>query len=361
MTEHEALMALNAVPGLSGAVLRKLLDAFGSARSILAVDEEALLAEGLTVKQAVNLKHFPKEPFLDQEQGLLRSLGAGVMTINDAVYSPLLKQIVHPPIVLYYKGDPTVLEGSSIAIVGSRQASPYGINAASMFAASFSRAGINVVSGGALGVDAASHRAVLAAKGITIAVLGSGLNRPYPAVHRVLFDEIADKGLVLSEFPLNTDPLVYHFPRRNRIISGLSIATLIIEAGEKSGSLITADYALEQGRDVYALPGPIGSPCSLGTNRLIKDGAKIALKAEDIIEELGILSVSDGLQEEQRVRITEDEAKIYQLIDQTPLHIDIICSRVSCDIGLLMNQMINLELKGLIRQLPGQYYVRTSI
>ncbi|MBF0490195.1 MAG: DNA-protecting protein DprA, partial [Candidatus Omnitrophica bacterium] len=222
--------------------------------------------------------------------------------------------------------------------------------------------GITVVSGLAHGVDTLAHKGALKAQGLTIAVLGCGFNHIYPRENTKLFEEIAEKGLLVSEYPMNTAPLAYNFPRRNRIISGLSLATVVIEASEKSGALITADFALEQNREVFAVPGNVDSLYSKGTNRLIKEGAKIALSAEEVMEEIGC-TLSSQLNQEvaleiPQIHLSEDEYKIYELIEHNPHHIDIIASRFGADIGTLMSQMLNLELKGVIKQLPGQYYVR---
>jgi DNA processing protein len=246
--------------------------------------------------------------------------------------------------------------------VGSRKASSYGLRIAEEFGFSFSQRGISVVSGGASGVDTASHKGALKAQGQTIAVLGCGLNHVYPRENARLFEEIAQKGLMVSEFPMNTSPLSYNFPRRNRIISGLSLATVVIEAGERSGALITVDNALEQNREVFVVPGNIDSIYSQGTNRLIKEGSKVALSPDDVLQELGfelkIQLAQENKGKEAQINLSEDEYKIYELIDHKPEHIDIISLRCGQGIGALMGQMLNLELKGAIKQLPGQYYVR---
>jgi DNA processing protein len=362
MTPQESLLVLNAIPGLSGEALRKLIAAFGSANQVLEQKENDLLDLGLNPTLVTNIVHFPKDRFLEAEYNYLRNLGAEIMTLEDDDYPSLLKEIKHAPFVLYLKGNRQLLNSTSIALVGARKATTYGLKIAEEFGSCFAQAQITVVSGLAYGIDTASHRGALKAKGATIAVLGCGLNHVYPKENTGLFNEIAKDGLLVSEFPLNTPPLTYNFPRRNRIVSGLSLATIVVEAKERSGALITADFALEQSREVFAVPGDIDNESSKGTNRLIKEGAKIALSVHEVIEELGF-EIQNQIQQENKtssaqIHLSEDEYKIYELLNHEPQHIDIISSHSKADVGALMGQMLNLEIKGAIKQLPGQYYVR---
>lgn len=361
MSSRESLLALNAIPGISGEVLQKLNSVFGDFSEILNQKEESLLEQGLSRNLVTNIVHFPKDKFLQAEYNDLRKIGADFITILDGDYPPLLKQIKHAPLVLYLKGNCRLINSPAIALVGSRKASLYGLKIAEEFSQSFSCSGITVVSGLAHGIDTVSHKGALKNNGLTIAVLGCGLNHIYPKENEALFNDIALKGLIVSEFPLNTAPLTYNFPRRNRIISGLSLATVVVEAHERSGALITADYALEQNREVFAVPGNIDSLSSSGSNRLIKDGAKIALSPQEVLEEIGV-EIKVQLNQEkikERVHLSEEEYKIYEFIHDTPQHIDIISVRTKQSIAFLMGQMLNLELKGVIKQLPGQYYVRS--
>lgn len=362
MTSQQALMVLNAIPGLGASGIKKLMAVFGNANQILQKNYEELLEQGLASSLVTNIVHFPKDKFLEGEYNHLRQKGAQVITIVDEDYPSCLKEIPSAPIVLYIRGKRQMLSSLGIAMVGSRQASFYGMKMAESFARAFAQAGITVISGLARGIDTASHQGCLKAQGATMAVLGCGLNHIYPKENALLLEDIAAKGLLVSEFPMDTAPLMYNFPRRNRIISGLSLATVIIEASPKSGALITADCALEQGRDVFAVPGNIDSVLSEGTNRLIKDGAKIALSAQEVLEELGLeiqAQLEQGKsQEKPRVNLSVEEYKVYEVIDHQPNHIDIIATRCGQEIGLLMSQMLNLELKGVIKQLPGQYYIR---
>ena len=309
-----------------------------------------------------NIVHFPKDKFLEGEYNLLRQKDIEVITIADEDYPYSLKQIDCAPIVLYIKGNRGILKSAGVALVGSRKASFYGLKIAEEFARTFAQAGITVVSGLAYGIDTASHQGCLKAKGNTVAVLGCGLNHVYPKENVQLFQDIADKGLLISEFPMDTAPLTYNFPRRNRIISGLSLATVIVEAAPKSGALITADYALQQHKEVFVVPGNIDSIYSQGANRLIKDGALMALSAQEVLEELG-LEIKKQLEQERvqdkgHIDLPLDEYKIYEFIEHQPSHIDVIAARSKEDVGALMAKIVYLELKGIIKQLPGQYYVR---
>jgi len=361
MTKQEALLVLNAIPGLSGTVLRKLDSVLGNVEEVLNQQESDLLGVGLNPALVTNIIHFPRDKFLTDELACLKQLDATIITIIDDAYPVLLKEIAHPPLVLYVKGNPSLFAQTSIALVGSRKASSYGLKVAEDFSRYIAKAGIQVVSGGAYGIDTSCHQAALKVNGQTTAVLGSGLNQLYPKENIKMFEKIAETGLLVSEFPLNTIPIPYNFPRRNRIISGLSLATIVIEANERSGSLITAEYALDQNREVYAVPGNLDNVYSQGTNRLIKEGAKMALSAKEVLEDLGhqiAEQLNQEASDELKIHLSEEEYKIYQLINQTPQHIDIISSSLGQPLALLMGQMLNLELKGVIKQLPGQYFVR---
>jgi DNA processing protein len=243
-------------------------------------------------------------------------------------------------------------------MVGSRRASTYGLTTTERFAFDLSSRGITVVSGMARGIDTAAHRGALKGGSATIGVLGCGIDVVYPAESRRLFSEMAEQGALLSEFPIATPPLAENFPRRNRIISGLSHGVLVVEAAEGSGSLITAQYALEQGRDVYAVPGNIGYVGSCGTNRLIKDGAKLVTSVEDIMDELpGMQRASAGVTVSQ-IPLAPGEEAVVTLLGQTPCHIDEIIAGSALTVGEVSAMLLRLELKGAVKQLPGKHYVR---
>ena len=363
MTEVQALLVLNAIPGLTGAGIKKLISFFGSPCKVLQQGQENLLDIGLNSNLVTNIVHFPKEKFLEDEFKLMEQKGVECITTLDESYPESLKSIDHAPLVLYLKGDSSLLTLSSIALVGSRKATYYGLKVAREFASTFASTGIGVVSGMASGIDTASHQGALQTKGKTIAVLGCGLNHIYPKENTRLFETIGQEGLLVSEFPMDVAPLSYNFPRRNRIISGLAMATVIVEAAVRSGALITVDYALAQNKDVFVVPGNIDSIYSAGTNLLIKEGAKLALSAQDVLEEVGVTIKAEleteVKKEEIHVSLSVEEYKIYELIEAAPSHIDLISARSEQEIGVLMGQMLNLELKGVIKQLPGQFYVRT--
>lgn len=271
MTEREALIWLHLSADIGVVRFRRLLEHFGSAAGIIK-------AGAIAVREV----DFRREMSRSEKQGIK------IITMLDEGYPALLKQIYDPPLVLYVMGD--LQFDTAVGIVGSRRASFYGLSSAQRLAAGLAASGITVISGLARGVDTAAHRGALGSKGNTIAVLGSGLNNIYPPENEELAYSIAGSGAVISEFPLDTGPFPHNFPRRNRIISGLSMGIVVVEAAENSGALITADFALEQGREVFALPGEANSSTSYGTNNLIKQGAKLVTDVEDILEELNLQS-----------------------------------------------------------------------
>ncbi|HWI54939.1 MAG TPA: DNA-processing protein DprA, partial [Desulfobacteria bacterium] len=259
-----------------------------------------------------------------------------------------------------------VLQSSSFAIVGARKATYYGLSAAESIAGDLSRAGVCVVSGMARGIDAAAHRGALTGAGATAAVLGCGVDVVYPKENKRLMDEIIEKGIVLSEFPPGTSPAAGNFPQRNRIIAGLSQGLMVVEAAEKSGSLITADFALEQGRDVFAVPGLVTSPLNRGAHRLIKQGARLVESAFDILEEMGLnncFSTSENniLAEKPKITVndlTSDERRIYNITSDIPISSEVIIQKSGSSAGDVLSILLTMELKGLITQLPGQLYAR---
>ena len=284
--------------------------------------------------------------------------GIGMITRIQPEFSNLLLQISDIPCILYYCGDISLLNKDSLAIVGARKASFYGLNQAKQLAAELSGHGLVITSGMARGIDSAAHEGALLADGKTIAVLGSGLDIPYPRENIALFKRICEAGLAVSEYPLGTQPIPRNFPIRNRIISGISIGVFVVEAQAKSGSLITCDYALEQGKEVFALPGPVNNPASIGTLRLIQNGAKLVIYAEDILEELGrgfnntLFAQRNG----KTTQIDPEEKGVLSQLYWEPVHIDALIEKLK-NPGLF-TILLNLELKGLIKELPGKYYVR---
>jgi DNA processing protein len=279
-----------------------------------------------------------------------------VITLVDDAYPPLLREIVDPPLALHFRGDVSLLARPAVAIVGSRRASPYGVNAASHLARQIASAGIVIVSGGARGIDAAAHQAALEANGATIAILGTGIDVVYPRSNRRLFRMVEERGLILSEFAPGTPPKRENFPMRNRVISGLARGTLIVEATSRSGSLITARMAAEQGRDVFAVPGSIFSAGSEGTHRLVQYGAKLVHDANDVLEEFpGALRATQTPEIEPESPLAEVLAALSK---DDGTHVDVVATKLRRTPARVAEELLQLELQGWIKALPGARYVR---
>lgn len=297
-----------------------------------------------------------------QELDRLAQKGYGVVTMSDPDYPPLLLQIPDPPPILYVHG---AIENTSrtVAVVGSRNATRYGITITRRLCADLARLGMIVVSGMARGIDTAAHVGALNGKGKTVAVLGSGLECVYPSENRKLFDQIAENGAVVSEFPLLTEPEPYNFPRRNRIISGMSLGVVIVEATKRSGSLITARLAAEQNREVFAVPGSVQSFKSTGTHTLIKQGAKLVEHANDILEEFShVLATGPDTDRpethapEPEPALPSEEALVLDALDVYPVHIDELVRKTGMAAGTLSGILIKLEIKGMVKQSPGKFF-----
>ncbi|HUP50427.1 MAG TPA: DNA-processing protein DprA [Thermoanaerobaculia bacterium] len=288
----------------------------------------------------------------------LRELRESTVTLADGDYPPLLREIIDPPLALHVRGEISIGSAPAVAVVGSRRASPYGVNAARRLAGDLAGAGVTIVSGLALGIDAAAHEAALERGGRTIAVLGTGIDRTYPRSNARLLRRIEREGLVLSEFAPGTPPLPENFPMRNRVISGLTLGTVIVEATTRSGSLITARMAAEQGREVFAVPGSIFSPGAEGTHRLIQYGAKLVHDVDDILDEL------PGHLRSKREKAAEPPEELREVLAiltrEEATHIDEIAARLSRSAGGVAETLLQLELGGWVRALPGARYVRTS-
>ncbi len=375
MTELDALMILNAIPGLSNLRKKKLISHFGSALRILSLTEEDFFGiTDLSSKAIENILHFSKDKFLKDEYNLIASQKVSLLSDKEESYPDLLKKIDDSPILLYVKGNIPKDIYLSISIVGSRRASIAGKIIAEKFAYAFSEYGFAVISGLARGIDTSAHRGALRAKGKTIAVLGSGLNCVYPKENKRLFDMIAASSAVISEFPMQNEPLPYNFPRRNRIISGLSLAVIVVEAAMKSGALITADFALEQGREVFAVPSNIDNPTAQGVNNLIKQGSKMITAPEDVIEDLSanikcyldsmrrkvnqnrLQQVERGLEGPDLNELGLNEKKIFNCIKDNPIHIDELVNQCGLSSSFASSVLLQLELKNKIKQLPGKLF-----
>ncbi|HIJ80814.1 MAG TPA: DNA-protecting protein DprA [Desulfuromonadales bacterium] len=357
-------IGLKAVAGIGNVTFRRLLERFDTPAAALNASPTDLAGvRGVTPAVLSCIRSGEWQAFAEAERQRLASSGARLVTFVSGDYPKSLFEIPDPPPYLYVKGE-LRSAGPSIAIVGSRRATSYGILTTGKLAEALASHGICVVSGMARGVDTAAHKGALQAGGRSIGVLGCGVDTIYPPENRPLFERMAEKGCLISEFPLGTMPLAENFPRRNRIISGLSSGVLVVEAAEKSGSLITAQYALEQGRDVFAVPGNISFATSRGCNRLIKQGAKLVDCVEDILEELeGYSSTAADaplFQPPPRsFALTPKEAAIYELLARSPLHIDDIIARTELTAGEVSSMLLHLELKGAVTALPGTHYAVT--
>jgi DNA processing protein len=344
----------------------RLLRHFGSAESILRAGLKDLLAiPGIreSARSAILGKLTIRPP--EQEWEALNKQGVELVSLNDPDYPVNLAAIPDPPVVLFVLGRVEPRDLVSIAIVGSRAASPMGMTFTERLSAELASFGVTVVSGFALGIDSAAHRGALKGKGRTLAVLGCGLDMDYPRGNDKLKQAIRENGALMTEFPLGTPPAPGHFPMRNRIISGLSLGVVIVEAAHRSGSLITARLALEQGREVFAVPGMARHYRSVGPHKLLKQGAKLVETAEDILEEIRPLIRRSGEARSARGEegspprgeFTPDEAKALEALDQNPQHVDDICRSLRWPAARVMAVLLSLELKGAARQLPGNYFI----
>lgn len=358
-TNRDTIIWLNSI-FISNKTIKILIDYFENIRDIWTVSS----AE---IKKIQGIKDEVKEKILfnrnsDQLKKLLDKLdklGINIVTILDENYPNRLRYIYDNPSVLYYKGDFIEEDKISIAIVGSRKSTSYGKWASDKFSKDLARIGVTVISGMAKGIDTCAHRGALDESGRTIAVLGSGVDVIYPKSNKTLYEDIISHGVVMSEFPIGTKPFASNFPQRNRIISGMSLGVIVIEATEKSGSLITATHALEQGKEVFALPGNINSIFSRGTNGLIKDGAKIVMDIEDILEEVNELKEKMRLLKHEEINyadLSNIELKIVNCLKEKPIHCDNIVYITNLDISTVISTLTILELKGIVKELPGRIY-----
>jgi len=370
-------ISLNMTPGIGPRAATKLLERFGSAEAVFGArrsELEQLRLRPETVESILRREFHEKAA---EELEALRALGGDVLVLDDGTYPALLREIADPPIVLYVKGDwLTCLDAPCVAMVGSRRSSTYGQNSAEMLAKDLASRGVTVISGFARGIDAAAHRGALAGKGRTVAVLGTGLDMIYPKEHKKLAEEIvAGGGCLVTQFPLGTPPLKDNFPYRNRIISGLSLGVLVVEATDRSGSLITARLAMEQNREVYAVPGNITSANSYGTNFLIKSaGAKLVQQWQDVVSEFPkeiaaqilpppLTKDKNGGAPAQAELAPADldkiERQVWRLLaPDEAVHIDAILEQSGLPITEITNALVAMEMRDLIRALPGRHFAK---
>lgn len=357
-------IALNIVPGIGSVVYRNLVSVFKDPRRVFKASRRELeRVEGLGPKLIEAIRDFPLEKQLKSELNMIEKYAVSVLTYRDSEYPRNLLAIYDPPPVLYIRGKLEAGGDLAVAIVGSRMATRHGKNFTEQLARDLAVQGVTVVSGMARGIDSAAHRGALLGRGRTIAVFGCGVDVTYPTESRGLMREIVNSGAVISEFPMGTKPLSFNFPRRNRIISGLAAGVIVVEATRQSGSLITANYALEQGREVFAVPGNVSFPSSQGTNRLIKEGAKLVERVQDVLEEIlpqwKSQNEADRKGEDRpRPALSEDERLIYSLLGDEPVHIDRLITQTRWDASRISRVLLDLELAGLISQLAGKQFVR---
>lgn len=361
MNDFESLVGLNLIPQIGSARLETLLGYFGRPQEIFK-SGRGVLDRLLGCRISESIASFDKCR-LEKDLTQAREAGLEILTLMDPEYPRNLREIPSAPIVLYVRGRINASDSLSLGIVGSRRASFYGLSCADKFAAELSRNNLTIVSGLARGVDTCAHRGALRAGGRTIAVMGSGFNHIYPPENRALVEEIPRNGAVVSEFPMETLPLAQNFPRRNRLISGLSLGVLVTEASRNSGALITVDFALEQGRDVFAIPGRIDTSSSGGTNELLKQGARLVTCSQDIIEELNLddagRTSSLAPEAKENILCAKEAGMLYNCIGDKAVTVDELIGKTSFPAGMVLGLVLGLRLKGLVRELPGKQFIRS--
>jgi DNA processing protein len=357
MTARKYWVGMNIVPAIGPAKVRALLDHFGDLETAWRADGAALKGAGLDRAAIRNLVTLRAKIDLDVEMAKLAKHQITALTWEDPDYPSLLKEIYAPPPVLYARGQLLPDDEWAVGVVGTRRATLYGKQVARMVGQDLARSRVTVVSGLARGIDSIAHQAALDAGGRTIAVMACGLDRVYPPEHRNLAQAIMENGALVSDYPVGTPPEAGNFPPRNRIISGLSLGVVVVEAGQKSGALITSTFAEEQGREVFAVPGSIVSRSSIGCNRLIQDGAKMVLSIEDILEELNLTMIEHQSEARAMLPADQTEAQLLALISDAPTHVDAICRSSRLPIQQVSSTLAMMELKGMVRQIGGMHYV----
>lgn len=362
-------LTLQAIDGVGDRTLLRLVQVFGSPNAVLAADVDALVRAGCSHELAESVRRGVAPAVsrqIDRQLRTIDRLKIQILTLFDRSYPARLRTIADPPPLLYVSGTLSAHDDVAVAIVGGRRATPAGKIVTEEIARELAAGGVTIVSGLARGIDAAAHRGALAGDGRTIAVLGCGLDRVYPPEHHALRKNIESHGAVVSELPIGASPLSHHFPRRNRIISGLSLGVLVSEAAKDSGSLITAKLALEQGRDVFAVPGPVKEEACRGSNGLIKEGAKLVEHARDILDEilpqidarLRARLLRSGEPAAAREPLGKEDAEVYEALSYDARSVDSVIERTGLNAAKVAASLLSLELSGHVRQLPGQQYIR---
>lgn len=368
MDAKEAFVALNMIDHVGPVRVRQLLEFFGDAPSILAASKPRLLqVRGIGEETAEAIARWESTVDLKAELQRIEDFGCHILTQSDAAYPESLRQIYDPPIVLYVKGELTAKDKNAVALVGSRMTTHYGVEVARKLAYQLAYVGVTVVSGGARGIDTAAHQGALSAKGRTVAVLGTGINLIFPPENKELFERIAAQGAVITQFPFNRAADKQSFPIRNRIVAGMTLGTVVVEANLTSGALITANMAVDFGRQLFAVPGRIDSPRSKGCHDLIKKGAKLCESAEDVLSEFEYLfppsnrapsvaetGVLPGL------ALSETEQSVYDALSAEESSIDETIRRSGLPASAVSVALLSLEMKRLVKQLPGKLFVRNQ-
>lgn len=367
MDSREALVALNLIEHVGPVRVRQLLEHFGDAPAILRASKAQLLhVRGIGEETAEAIAHWEKTIDLSAELKRIQEYGCHILTQADEAYPELLRQIYDPPIVLYVKGELTAKDKNAVAMVGSRQTTHYGLEVARKLAYQLAYIGVTVVSGGARGIDTAAHQGALSAKGRTVAVLGTGINRIFPTENAELFERIAANGAVITQFPFNRPADKQSFPIRNRIVAGMTLGTVVVEANLSSGALITANFANDYGRQIFAVPGRIDSPRSKGCHDLIKKGAKLCEGAEDILSEFEYLFPASNRPPSvgetgvlPALELSENEQKVFDTLQtDDESSIDEVIRRSGLPSSAASVTLLSLEMKRLVKQLPGKLFVR---
>jgi len=368
MNNLQARLTLHLTPNLGEVGCKRLLEVFGNASNVFAArPAELLRVKGVQKSALAVLAHKPPFAAMEKEMAATAALGIKIICFEDPEYPPLLRAIFKPPGILYLRGRFELLNTPAVAIVGSRAATAYGLKVARQMAADLSCRGMLVVSGMAMGIDTAAHAGSLAKGAPTIAVLGCGVDVVYPRQNTKLYGNIIQKGLVVSEYPLGTPPEGFRFPARNRIISGMAMGVVVVEAAKKSGSLITARMALEEGREVFAIPGRIDSFKSAGTHHLLQEGAKLVNTVDDILEELPVAAVPDGAASGEQAQepdllagLPPEAAKVFKSLDAYPEAIDNLVVKSGLPVAKINEIMLLLEIRGLVQMAPGSKFSLTN-
>ena len=368
MEAQEAFIALNMIEHVGPVRVRQLLEFFGNAPTILRASKQQLLqVRGIGDETADAIANWEQGIDLPGELKRVSDFGCHVVTQVDAEYPELLRQIYDPPVVLYVKGSLTAKDKNAVAMVGSRQTTHYGLEVARKLAYQLAYVGVTVVSGGARGIDTAAHQGALSAKGRTVAVLGTGINIVFPPENMELFERIAANGAVITQFPFNRQADKQSFPIRNRIVAGMTLGTVVVEANLSSGALITANFANDYGRQIFAVPGRIDSPRSKGCHELIKKGAKLCEGAEDILSEFEYLFPGTNRLPSPNetgvlpsITLSETEQKVYDALAKDESSIDEVIRHSGLPASTVSVALLGLEMKRLVKQLPGKMFLRNT-